>query len=116
MSTFIKELEAQGCNMKEALERFMGNQAILEKMMAKFPESIKPLEVLQFIDEGNIEQATANAHTIKGITANLSLTPLYTAYTEIVKLLRANDAVNAREVLLKTLPIQQNLISVIQNA
>lgn len=112
----IQELEAQGCNMKEAIDRFMGNQAILEKMMRKFPDSLKPLEVLAFIDEGNTEQATANAHTIKGITANLSLTPLYTAYTQIVALLRSGDATKARDILLQTQPIQQNIIDIIQKS
>ncbi|MCR5762642.1 MAG: Hpt domain-containing protein [Treponema sp.] len=115
MSNIVKDLEAQGCNMKEALERFLGNQAILEKMLVKFPDSLKPLEVLSFIDENDIEQATANAHTIKGITGNLSLTPLYTAYSEIVNLLRAGDSTKAKEILLNTLPIQQNLIKIIQN-
>ena len=115
MSELINNLEAQGCNMKEALERFLGNQTILEKMMLKFPNAVKPLEVLSFIDEGNIEQATTNAHTIKGITANLSLTPLYTAYTEITNLLRAGESEKAKSLLQETLPVQQKIIDIIDS-
>lgn len=112
----IAELESQGCNMQEALARFMGKKALLEKMMVKLPASIEPLEVLSFIDSGNIEQATANAHTIKGVTGNLSVTPLYTAYTEIVNLLRAGKSAEAKELLLKTLPVQEKLLEIIKSA
>ena len=35
--------------MKEAIDRFMGNQAILEKMMRKFPDSLKPLLLMKVI-------------------------------------------------------------------
>ena len=111
----LEQLESLDCAINEALERFMWKKELLEKMMVKFPEAIKPLDVLSFIDSGNIEQATTNAHTIKGITANLSLTPLYTAYTEITNLLRAGESEKAKSLLQETLPVQQKIIDIIDS-
>lgn len=54
-----------------------------------------------------------SAHAIKGATGNLSLTPLYKAYTDIVDLLRQDKPEEARKVLLDILPVQAQIIEVI---
>lgn len=69
---------------------------------------------MQFIDGGDIETATRNAHTIKGVTGNLSITPLYTAYTEIVNLLRGGKVEEARKLYVETLPVQEKILEIIK--
>lgn len=110
----LTELKELGVKTDEALVRFMNNAALYERMLLKFPPNIEKLEVLSYIDSGDYDTAVTNAHTIKGVVGNLSLTPLYTAYTEIVNLLRAGNPEGARQMLVETLPIQEQIVSCIK--
>ncbi len=110
----IEELNKLGVNTNEALQRFSGNSALYERMIGKFPAAAHGLEVLKFLEEGDYATALENAHTLKGVTGNLSLTPLYKGYTEIVNLLRANDPEKAKEILLELIPVQVNIIECIE--
>ena len=110
----IEELESLGVDTQEALQRFSGNSALYERMVGKFPPAAADLNVLEFFEKGDYETALSNAHTLKGVTGNLSLTPLYNAYTEIVALLRANDPEKAKSILLEIIPVQADIISCIE--
>ena len=54
------------------------------------------------------------AHAIKGVAGNLSITPIYEAYSEIVRLLREKKPEEARAVLEKILPVQSAIVSCIE--
>ncbi len=109
----LEQLRELGVNTDEALARFMNNEDLYKRMLLKFPPNIEKLEVLPFIESGDYKTALANAHTIKGVTGNLSLTPLYTAYSEIVSLFRADKPEEAKKLLLETLPVQDKIIACI---
>ncbi|MCM1525464.1 MAG: hypothetical protein NC120_13530 [Ruminococcus sp.] len=113
--SLINELQSLGCNTEEALARFMNNSALYEKMLGKLPPQIKTLEVMPFIELGDITKATENAHTLKGITGNLSVTPLYDAYNEIVAALRAGDSEKAKSKLQEILSVQEQIVSCIEH-
>lgn len=112
--TLFEELEANGTDIKDGLSRLMNNQEIYERLLKKLPDSIAGQEILEFIDSGDIQTAIKNAHTIKGVTGNLSITPLYKAYTEIVNLLRSNKVEEGRELYVKTLPEQNKILDIIK--
>lgn len=112
--TLLEELEACGADINDGLNRLMNNSAIYEKLLKKLPDSILQQEVLSFIDSGDINTAITNAHTIKGVTGNLSVTPLYKAYTEIVNLLRAGKVEEAKNLYNETMPIQEKIIAIIK--
>lgn len=111
----LSELDRLGVNTEEGLERFSGNKALYAKMMGKFPASVNGLDVMPAIEADDIEAAITKAHTIKGVTGNLSITPLYTAYTQIVNELRAGNAAAAKEILEKILPVQKEILECIEN-
>ncbi|MGN1422094.1 MAG: Hpt domain-containing protein [Oscillospiraceae bacterium] len=110
----ITELKEMGANTDEGIERCMNKPELYERLLKKAPANIEKLEVLSLLDAGNIQTALSNAHTIKGVVGNLSLTPLYTAYVEIVNLLRADKPAEAREVLVGILPAQERMIACIK--
>lgn len=110
----LEELEKLGVNTQDALERFSGNRPLYIKMVGKFPASLKGLEVMPAIEDNDIEAAITNAHTIKGVTGNLSITPLYEAYTQIVNKLRAGNVQKAKEFLEDILPVQKEIIDCIE--
>ncbi len=111
----ISGLKELGVNTEEALKRFSGNSSLYIRMVGKFPASIQGLDVMPYIESGEIDKAITNAHTIKGVTGNLSITPLFNAYTQIVSDLRAGNADSAKEVLQNILPRQDKIIEFIEN-
>ena len=110
----ITELEALGVNTKEALARFMNNSALYVRMLGKFPAAVKDADVLKHFQEKDYAAAVSTAHTLKGVTGNLSLTPLFTAYTDIVALLRADEPDKAEAILNDVLPVQEKIIACIE--
>ena len=110
----LTELKALGADINDGLTRCMNNEALFERLLKKVPENIEKLEVLSFIETGDYATALSNAHTIKGVTGNLSLTPLFTAYSEIVALFRADKPDEARQMLVEILPVQEEIISCIK--
>lgn len=110
----LTELQALGVNTQEAVERLNNNSAFYIKMLGKFTGELENHEVMSYIESGDLEKAVTNAHTLKGLTGNLSLTPLYKAYTDIVAFLRANDPEKAKQLLTDTLPIQSDIVACIE--
>ena len=111
--SLLTELEGLGADVQDGMNRFMNNVALYEKMLKKFPAAAGKLPVQSCFAAGDLETALANAHTLKGMTGNLSLTPLYEAYTEIVALLRADQPDQARALTEKILPLQEQIIACI---
>lgn len=109
----FSELKDFGANIDEAMDRFMNNDELYKKMLLKLPSNIESLPVLSFAEKGNYEQAVANAHALKGVTGNLSITPLYKAYTKAVDLFKANKPNDAKQVIKDMLPIQEDIIACI---
>lgn len=109
-----EELISLGVNVDEALERFMGKQSLFDRMLNKLPKAVKDYEVLEYFISKDYETAVANAHTLKGVTGNLSVKPLYDAYTEIVNLLRANNPDEAQKILEDIIPVQEKIIAYIE--
>ncbi len=110
----MSELDAMDVNTGEAIRRFNNNTALYIKMLGKLPATVADLEVMSHIEKGEIDVAIANAHTLKGLTGNLSLSPLYAAYTEITKDLREGNTEKAREELESILPLQEGIIECIK--
>ena len=116
---FLEQAAEKGINVDDALQRFMGNEALLEKMLKKLPETVSPsryggngqdLEVVAFLKSGDTTTALANAHTLKGIMGNLSITGLYQAYTDIVTALREGRPTDAEDILTAISDTQKDLL------
>ncbi|MBR5508769.1 MAG: Hpt domain-containing protein [Lachnospiraceae bacterium] len=113
--SLLDELSGYGADIQDGLNRFAGHSALYEKMLKKFPDAVKKTEVQCYFQANDFEQALANAHTLKGMTGNLSLTPLYEAYTDVVALLRQGKPEEARAIFEKMLPVQEKMIACIQS-
>ena len=111
----IEELKGLGVNTEEALGRFMQNSELYVKMLGKFPAAVKDANVPAHFAAKDYETAVSTAHTLKGVTGNLSLTPLFKAYTEIVALLRAGDNGTAEILLNEILPTQEKILNCIES-
>lgn len=112
----ISGLGELGVNTEEALTRFMNNASLYERMLKKFPAAARDAKVLECFQAKDNEKALAAAHTLKGVTGNLSLTPLFKAYTDIVALLRADKPEEAEAMYMELIPTEKKIIECIENA
>jgi len=109
-----QELEKIGINYDDAMTRVMNNEAIYIRLLKKIPASVKSNNVMDSINAGDLDSAISKAHSLKGAMGNLSVTPLYEAYSRITQLLREGNTIEAQELLKQTLPIQNNILEFIE--
>lgn len=112
--SMVNELRELGVDVEDALQRFMGNEGLFNRMIKKLPPAVKDLQVIQYLEAGDYETALNNAHTLKGVTGNLSITPLFNAYNEAVNLLRTDKPEEAKEKVEEILPVQEQIIACIE--
>lgn len=112
--SLLEDLKDLGANIDEGLDRFMQNSALYERMLGTFIKMMNNSVIDPNFDSNNYGEVVEKAHAIKGTSGNLSLTPIYEAYTDIVDLLRAGKPEEAREVLVGVLPVQAEIIECIQ--
>lgn len=110
----FEDLKELGVNVDEGLERLGGNQALYERLLGSFLKTMDAHHVEPDFDTSDLAEAIEKTHAIKGTSGNLSITPVYEAYTEIVALLRADQPDQAKEVLEKILPVQEKIIDCIK--
>lgn len=65
-------------------------------------------------DSSDYEDIIEPAHAIKGASGNLAVTPIYDLYSEFVRLLREQQPEQAKELLQKALPVQNEIIDCIE--
>lgn len=111
----LDELRELGVNVDEGVKRLGGNAAIYKKMLGTFLKMMGNYTVDPDFDGEKYEDVIETAHAIKGAAGNLSVTPIYEAYSEIVSLLRNNQPEQAREVLVGVLPVQEKIINTIKS-
>lgn len=83
-------LENAGIDVEDARNRFMNNDGMYIKFLKKFLEDSNYNKMLAALERADIEEAFVAAHTLKGVTANLSIFSIYEPLKGIVEALRAN--------------------------
>lgn len=86
-----EELTAAGVDVEDALGRFMGNEALLNRFLKKFLDDVNYGKLTEAIAAGDTEGAITASHTLKGVSGNLSLTKLHELLTLQVAALRSGD-------------------------
>lgn len=94
-----QRLTAAGIDVDDALARFMGNEALLERMLTKFAGDANYARLQAAVEQQDAQAALQASHTLKGLAGNLSLSALTPLFTRQVELLRAGDAHGAFALL-----------------
>ena len=108
------DLRELGVDIDEGLKRLNGNEALYTRLLGTFVKTIEKYYVPVDFDGNDYGETTEKAHAIKGASGNLSITPLYEAYTKIVELLRAGDPDQARMILTQIQPVQNSIMQCIE--
>ena len=95
----IDALKEYGANVDEGLGRCMGNEALYLKLIPTIPAEPNFEALKTSIANGDLDKAFEAAHALKGVTGNLSLTPLYDPLIQITELLRGRTDTDYTELL-----------------
>ncbi|MGN0639444.1 MAG: Hpt domain-containing protein [Oscillospiraceae bacterium] len=79
-----------GIDAEDAVKRFMGNESLFARMLAKFLDDSNYDNLVRAIPEKSESEALTASHTLKGLCGNLSMNELYRLFSEQVTLFRAD--------------------------
>lgn len=90
-NTWKTEAKNAGIDIDSGVERFMGNEALYEKFLHRFADDKSYFELTDALSKGDCEAAFNAAHTLKGVSGNLSLITLQKLVCEQVECLRIGN-------------------------
>lgn len=85
----IDNLKEYGANIEEGLARCMNNEGFYIMLVNKVKQDKRLSLLEEQIGNKDLDAAFESAHTLKGMFANLSLTPLCEPINQITELLRS---------------------------
>lgn len=111
----LEDLKNLGVDVCEGLNRVMGDSSLYEMMLGMFISAVEdnPVRVEDF-DGDDLKDLTQRVHKLKGITGNLSMNHLFAEYTDVLGLLRAGQAVEAKAGYEHLLPMQREIVDCIK--
>lgn len=83
-----EQLKNAGVDVDTGLKRFMNNEALYMKFLNKFLNEPTYEQLRECIQNEDYPEAFRQAHTLKGVSANLSMTLLAEDVSRLVELLR----------------------------
>ncbi|MBO4424227.1 MAG: Hpt domain-containing protein [Spirochaetales bacterium] len=84
----VEALREFGADVDSALIRCMNNEAFYLRLVRMAMDDPSVAALGNALEEGNLEKAFDEAHKLKGIMGNLSLTPVFEPVSELTELLR----------------------------
>ena len=95
----VNYLRQFGANVGEGLARCMNNEAFYLKLVTKAVSDPAFDSLAEAVGAGDAERAFALAHSLKGVTANLALTPLLTPVAALTEMFRNGPADGAEKLV-----------------
>ncbi len=91
MKLLFDALGKLGCNVDDALARLLGDEELYIDCLESIQCDSAFYALGDALRAGDKELAFENAHTLKGVLGNLSLTPLAVTVSEMVEPLRGGS-------------------------
>jgi len=98
-------------NVEEGLKRVMNNSKLLAKLFKKFKDDKNLNDIEAAFAANDTAKAQVSAHTLKGLSANLSLTELYKQVLELETQIKAGT-LNADQLQVVKTTYSQTLVEV----
>lgn len=112
----LDELQANGVDVERTLERFLGNETLYLRFLRKFPQDQSFQNTMDALQQYDFQVALHNAHTLKGLAANLGLDSLSFLCNELVTRIRHNDYGDYTPLCNRLQTTYQNYITLIEKA
>ncbi|MEG0127473.1 MAG: Hpt domain-containing protein [Clostridia bacterium] len=84
-------LEQYGVNVDRTLARFVRDEEMMLRFMRSLPQDDSFDQMVQAKQQGNQEAFQFATHSLKGLSGNLGLTPLFDKCSELMVAIRAGD-------------------------
>ena len=88
-----------GIDVGSMLERCMGNEALLERLLKKFLADTSYARLVGAFEAGDGAAVLDAAHTLKGVCGNMSITGLFELLARQVQVLRRGDMAEAASMV-----------------
>ncbi len=98
----IQSLKDWGANTQEGLTRCMNNETFYLMLIKKVQQDTSLTKLLAALDAHDLDAAFEAAHALKGILANLALTPALIPVSELTELLRARREMDYSDLAART--------------
>lgn len=109
-----ERLKQVGIDIDGVLERFMGNEALMERFLKRFEKDRCYYDLLDAVQTKDVEKAITASHTLKGVSANLSMTELYALTNKQVELLRDEKVSEAFDMMSRIQGVYEKLVTAIR--
>ena len=109
-----KDLEKWGCDVPGAKERFDDDE-LFATCINLFLEDENLKKLNEEIENNDCQEAFNAAHTIKGVSANLGLTPIYDAVSDVVQELREDKLESSRALIPKLNSEMEKMIEIVKD-
>ena len=107
----LEKLRAFGANVGEGLQRCVNNEAFYLKLVEKAIRDPAFDNLRDAAGKGDLERGFEIAHALKGVTANLALTPLFIPISEITELFRQRAETDYRPSVERIMAKRDELIA-----
>ena len=115
--TLLHKLTTYGMDVTGTLARFGGNEALMMRFLLSFPND-KTMGVLRdAMASGDREAQKVSAHSLKGLSGNLGLTPVFEASSAMMNALRASadtDVTDLFETLDQAYQVAIDMLATLQ--
>ena len=95
----LDDLIAYGANVDEGMERCMNNEDFYLRLVGSVKDEQGFEALTTALGAGDLDAAFEAAHALKGVLANLALTPMLTPIQEITEHLRARTEMDYSNLL-----------------
>lgn len=113
MEMIFDALEKWGCDVEGALERFLDDEELYMTCLQTVITDSNFEKLGEALEERQVPEAFDYAHTLKGVFANLGLTPMFQIVELIVEPLRTGSACHLEEPYEKLIEANEHLRSIL---
>ena len=114
MDEILRALEDWGCDVSGSIERFMGDTELYMTCLKTVVDDQAYTKLGEALSEKKKKEAFEYAHTLKGVLANMGLTPIYAITAQIVEPLRNGSVENLEPVYKELITANEKLKEIIK--
>ena len=111
----LQEIDKAILDYEDVMQRFMNNEGLLRRVLQKFMEDESFAHLKEALEQKDVEQAFKEAHTLKGLAANMSMVELAQVASDMTELLRSKEYEAAVEKLPLLEEVYQRIVEIVKN-
>lgn len=112
-SELISELKKWGCDTEGALRRLCSDSELYADLTKEYFSELNLSELEKAVSDKDCKAAFEIAHSIKGVAANLGITPICKPVNEVTDIFRAGSFENCEPLIEQIKELKNELDSIL---